>query len=333
MDLANTWRRARERGTAWRGWASWLLVVLLLPGLLRLPWPAIGHVLRGLTLDAWLGLAALNALFLGVSTWRWRVLLHAAHSTRAGVAWTRLLVYRLAGFAVSYFTPGTQFGGEPLQVYALHRREGVPLAAAWASVGLDRLLDLTANTGFVLFALAGMRVWLSRGPLPEMRLWLLLALVGVVVAGWAGLCGVRWSPRAAGWRGTLAQAAHLCRARPRAMLAAAGLSLAGWGVLLAEYHWMLRALGLRPTWSQTVTMMLAARLAFLVPVPAGVGALEMGQVWAAAWVGWPRAYGAALSLLIRARDGIIGGLGLFFSRRLWSSSARPRAQSHSGGVS
>ncbi len=306
-------RMWERRGRGWR-WVGWLLVLALLPGLARLPWADIGAVLRGLSARALVGLVGLNALFLLVSTWRWQVLLRAAHPGRTAVPWPRLLMYRLAGFAVSYFTPGTQFGGEPLQVYALHRRERVPAAAAWASVGLDRLLDLTANTGFVLLALAWLAPWRAGA---TVRAWPLVLLLAAVFGGWGGLCAVPWPPTAAGWRGTLAQAAALCRTQPRALLAAAGLSVLAWAVLLAEYHWMLRALGLQPTGVQTVTMMLAARLAFLVPVPAGAGALEVGQVWAAQWVGWPAAYGAALSLLIRARDGVIGGLGLLFSRRLW----------------
>jgi len=116
----------------------------------------------------------------------------------------------------------------------------------------------------------------------------------------------------------VAQAAHLCRRRPAALAAAAGLSALAWGVLVAEYRWMLWALGLQPSWTQTLTMMVAARLAFWTPLPAGVGALEVGQVWAARLLGWPGAAGLALSVLIRARDAFIGGLGLLFTRGLWA---------------
>ncbi len=310
---SHAWKARARRGL------GWLLVALLLPGLARLPWRAVAAVLRELSWRAGAGLVLLNALFLALSAWRWQVLLRALHPGR--VPLRQMLVYRLAGFAISYFTPGTQFGGEPLQVYALHRRERVPGAAAWASVGLDRLLDLTANTSFVLLALAWLSPWRAGATVRAAPLALLLA---AVLAGWAALC-VRPPAAAAtrGWRAAWAQAADLCRRRPRALLLAAAASLLAWGVLLAEYRWMLHMLGLRPTWTQTVTMMLAARLAFLVPVPAGAGALEVGQAWAAAWVGWPLEYGAALSLLIRARDGIIGGLGLVFARRIWASAGTP----------
>jgi len=67
--------------------------------------------------------------------------------------------YRLASFAVSYFTPGPHFDGEPLQVLALRQRHHIPATTGTASVGLDKLLELIANFSFLVFgivvALAG----------------------------------------------------------------------------------------------------------------------------------------------------------------------------------
>ncbi len=312
LRIANVLRKPHLRRWARRwGWLGVLAVML--PGLGRLPWAEMGAVLRRLSPWAWGGLVVLNAAFVFVSVARWRVLLRALTPRRP--AWGRLLRYRLAGFAVSYFTPGTQVGGEPLQVWALQAQDDVPLAAAAVSVALDRLLDFSANLlffGLAAWALAHQRVHLAARGEP----WLVLAL-GVGLA-WAGLCVQPWSPTQGGWRGMVAQAAHLCRRRPAALAAAAGLSALAWGLLVAEYRWMLWSLGLQPTWTQTLTMMVAARLAFWTPLPAGVGALEVGQVWAARFLGWPPAAGLALSLLIRARDAFIGGLGLLFTRGLWS---------------
>jgi uncharacterized membrane protein YbhN (UPF0104 family) len=55
----------------------------------------------------------------------------------------------------------------------------------------------------------------------------------------------------------------------------------------------------------------AVRIAFLLPMPAGLGMLEAGQVLAMGLIGVNPALGVSLSLLIRIRDVIFGGLGLW----------------------
>jgi uncharacterized membrane protein YbhN (UPF0104 family) len=47
-----------------------------------------------------------------------------------------------------------------------------------------------------------------------------------------------------------------------------------------------------------------------LPVPAGLGALEASQVFALQALGYDAALGLSLSLLIRLRDLLFGGLGL-----------------------
>jgi uncharacterized membrane protein YbhN (UPF0104 family) len=64
------------------------------------------------------------------------------------------------------------------------------------------------------------------------------------------------------------------------------------------------------------------RLAFLVPLPGGLGALEASQTFALAALGFQPALGIALSLLIRARDIILGAAGLALAAVL----ARRRTQ-------
>ncbi len=309
-------QRWRVSPQVWR-WGKVAFLAVLVWAAARLPWAAMLAALARVSWPMLLVLAALNAGFLALSVARWAVLLRAAGAPR--VPWRLLWQYRLAGFAVSYFTPGTQFGGEPLQVAALHHRAGVPAAAAWAAVGLDRLLDLSTNVAFLALALT----WVVLGGVHHQG-WDLhtavaavLAPLAVVAAGWLGLCVKAWPVQGSGWRAALGRAARLCRGNPRALLAGLGLSLAAWAVLLVEYHMMLRALGLRSTAAQTVGMMLAARLAFLTPLPGAAGALEAAQALAATWMGWPATYGLALGLLIRARDGLIGGLGLWFAHRVW----------------
>lgn len=133
-----------------------LLLWLALP--LALAWAmrgvSVAQVLEGLrelTLAELVVLIAVNLLMVSAFSGRWWVLLRARGLR---LPYLRLTGYRLAAFSISYFTPGTHFGGEPLQVHLLQRRHHVPLPQATASVVLDKAIELVANFGFLAIGLA-----------------------------------------------------------------------------------------------------------------------------------------------------------------------------------
>jgi uncharacterized membrane protein YbhN (UPF0104 family) len=86
----------------------------------------------------------------------------------------------------------------------------------------------------------------------------------------------------------------------------------------AEYWLSVRFLGPALNLSQAVSALTFARLAFLPPLPAGIGALEASQAMAMQALGFGAALGISLSLLIRARDVSLGLLGLWWGARLGS---------------
>ncbi len=64
------------------------------------------------------------------------------------------------------------------------------------------------------------------------------------------------------------------------MLQATLVSLSVWLGMVFEYWLMTYFLGLRLSLMQAVSALTAARLAFLTPLPGGLGALEASQVLA-----------------------------------------------------
>jgi hypothetical protein len=78
---------------------------------------------------------------------------------------------------------------------------------------------------------------------------------------------------------------------------------------------MLTSLQIHLTAWQALTALTISWLAFLVPVPAGLGALEAGQIFALGGMGYSPATALSLTLLMRARDILNGGLGLLISGR------------------
>jgi uncharacterized protein (TIRG00374 family) len=69
---------------------------------------------------------------------RWQYLLSPLGPTRFSVAWRTTVI----GFAASFVVPAR--AGEVLRPYLLARREGLPVTAAFATIIVERMLDLVA---------------------------------------------------------------------------------------------------------------------------------------------------------------------------------------------
>jgi uncharacterized protein (TIRG00374 family) len=283
---------------------------------------------RGIGLEAIVVLIGLNTVIFALFSLRWWLILRAQGYRRSFLALTS---YRLAGFGVTYFTPGPQFGGEPLQVYLLNQREGMKTSTAAASVTVDKLLELLANFTFLL---VGITVILFAGTLKgatRIELILLPALLLIVPAAYLvalklgfhpvssilRVLGDRFlkSPRIDRFFQTLKetenQVSVFCQKNTLVLLTAAFLSVGIWVLMILEFSLMLRFLGVGLNLTQVLIALTAARIAFLLPLPAGLGTLEAGQVMAMGLIGVNPVFGVSLSLLIRARDVILGSIGLW----------------------
>jgi uncharacterized membrane protein YbhN (UPF0104 family) len=282
------------------------------------------HQLRAWQIAA---LIALNTLLYVFVTLRWWIIVQAGARR---VPYFPLLAVRVAVFGISYFTLGPQVGGEPLQVLALQRRYGLTYTRATASVLMDKLLEFLVN--FLLLAL-GLTAVLRAGILPENGGQATGSLIGLVLLMLVPPVHIllmvrRIYPltrllhalpipqtarpvrflRAAEWL-----AASFCRRHPRALFAALGVSLLAGAGMLADYALMAAFLGIRLPFWQTVAGWTAGWLSFLTPLPGGLGALEASQVFALGKFGIPAAAAISLTLLMRGRDILIGGLGLLIA--------------------
>ncbi len=129
----------------------WLILpLLLLQGARRFVPAGLPGLSSVLSLPEAAVLLAVAGISFPVLSLRWSFLL-----SRRGrpVPLPVLGVYRAAGFAVSYLTPGPQVGGEPLQIALLSKRRGVPYRESTAVLLLDRTFELTGT--FLFFAIAG----------------------------------------------------------------------------------------------------------------------------------------------------------------------------------
>lgn len=280
-------------------------------------------------------LVAVNVAVLATFSARWWLLL-AAQGYR--INYLLLMAYRLATFAVSYFTPGPHFGGEPLQVYLVTARHKVPVAASVAAVVVDKVLEMTANFTFlmlgVLFVVRAQALpGVSEAQLLATSILLLALPLSLLVALMLGRRPVStllaWAERPWRWlrlgragaplaatrfagavHQSETQSIELCRNHPVTLLLAVAASMLSWAAIVGEFWLMTAVLGLDLTLPKAVAALLAARVAILLPLPAALGALEASQALAMQWLGKSPAAGVSLSVLIRARDVLLGVIGL-----------------------
>jgi glycosyltransferase 2 family protein len=318
----------------------WLLAVPLGYIAIRvLPWREIIQILRTLTAPELIAILALNGLILLLFGARWWLILRASGHT---IPYVKLSAYRMAGFAISYFTPGTQFGGEPLQAYLVQSRHKVPTGTSVAAVTLDKLLELIAN--FTFLAL-GVLLIVGYGLIPGLTNPGLAAWIGVLLLVALSYPLVLFSGRLPltalvqrvpdrVWfhpllkklsvlaAPTERQILVLFRKRPLLFLWALLISTLVWGLMLFEYWLMCYFLGAKLTALQAVAGLTATRVAFLTPLPGGVGLLEAGQALAMKAFGFPGALGISLSLLMRVRDLGVGLFGLWAGGLVGSGGAQ-----------
>ncbi|RCK71868.1 MAG: hypothetical protein ANABAC_2691 [Anaerolineae bacterium] len=319
----------------WTGFLLTLLLLLLAGGLLvwtfaRVHWSEVWLALRSLHLwqiSIWM---LVNLLILILLNLRWWFLLRLQG---VKVPFFSIFIYRLAGFGLSYLTPGPQFGGEGWLVLLLRRRHGVSFMEGSISVAIDKLIELLANFSFLAF---GLLVSLQVGvPNTILSTVLTLPLIGLLSAPFLlfgllakGILPASWLAKR--WQqpprlllkllqvlsDAEQRSASLIRQKLWLLIAVYLYSLGIWLVLLGEFWLMLHFLGIDVGFRQTVFTLTAARLAFLTPLPGGLGALEAAQVAAVQGLGFSAALGLSLSLLQRGRDLLLASLGIAFGSLL-----------------
>ncbi len=288
-------------------------------------------------------LILLNGAVILLVTARWWFILW-------GMGWRlplgMLIGHRLAAFGVSYFTPGPHFGGEPVQVLLVEKVHGVPRRTAVSAVAIDKTLELITNFAFVVLGVMLLLRWGLFGQtggrsivlfFVVLLLFPLLYLLGI----WRGkrplsnllhLLKPIWQFRAA-WAEVYermvnaladseAQATEFCHEAPRFFVLALFVSVLGWLFLLTEFVFMLTFLGADLSLLEGMLVLTAVRIAYLLPLPGGIGSVEAAMILMLNLLGQNPAIALSASVLIRGRDVLLGVLGLWWGTRFLPNPLR-----------
>lgn len=219
---------------------------------------------------------------------RWQALLEPIGPSTFRTAFRTTVI----GFAVSFLVPRA---GEVVRPYLLARREGLPASATFATIIVERLLDLV--TVLLLFAVCLPLVEIDVGA--DVRASGVVAGVSAVaalavlfvsaghperLAGWTERFG-RWLPgrlgtALAGFVRTFAGGLAVMR-RPGRLAVAAAWSVPLWLSLALGIWFTSLAFDLTFSYPGTFLVMLVLVVGVAVPTPGGsVGAFHVAYLWA-----------------------------------------------------
>lgn len=240
-----------------------------------------------------------------------------------------LVTGRLAGDAVGTLIPSGKLAGEPVRV-ALVRAAGASGSEAAAGVALDRVLELIGN---ILCALAYVAIFAftralgakhdRSGMLVAAMLVGLAALILPLLMLWRGKRpfaflygprGRRILSRVSPWLDGLQRSEdrlvdlfqHHPWIAPLGIVASLGIE----AVIVVEYHFLLKAFGLDVDLPTLLLVLLGSGLARTAPSPAGLGALEAGQVTILGLASGAPETGFVVGMVLRLHETILIAAGL-----------------------
>jgi uncharacterized protein (TIRG00374 family) len=303
-----------------------LLAGLLYFALRNAPLTEIWETLKKLQIWQVLTLLGINTSIYILIALRWWLIVRTENKS---ISYFPMLAIRLAVFGISYFTLGPQVGGEPLQVLYLQRKYGMTYTRATSTVIMDKLLEFLAN--FFLLAvgltailqsgilslngsssflsLSGLVILLSWPPIHIIFMYKGKYPVSALLRKFSNNKFVRFVAASERMAGTF------CRRHLSSLVSAILVSVFAALGMVGEFFCIIVFFGIRLSFWQTIAAWTAGWLAFLVPLPGGLGALEASQVFALGTFGISAASAIGVTLLIRARDLLIGGLGLLIASR------------------
>ena len=317
QGLGISWLEIKTLRIAWivaLGLAAWILS--------QLPLEAALQSVAGLGLEQWLLWIGVNLLVIALLVARWLVLTRAMG---LAVSFAQLLRVRQAGQLISFVTPGPQFGGEPLQVYWLWKRYKLPGHSALLSVGMDRFFELWINFAVLQMAVFALALTVSTDLVDWSAIGLILSLLVLLLAfvvffiirkpeqvrkgierltrPWKnhprlGRLHTHWSRMHESLQAVI-------EAKRPALVQALILSLLGWVAMISEFWLLLWLVDLDFDLSSFVFLLAVTRLAFLLPLPGGIGSVEAGIFWAFSVLALPLPVATGLIVLMRLRDFVV----------------------------
>lgn len=250
-------------------------------------------------------------------SFRWMMILRA-HKHR--VPLMHLLKYRIAGYGIGVLTPTAKVGGEPARMMLL-KRDGVGMKEAISSVLTDKIVEISTN--FTFFMVGLILIILHLGITRNLKIFIFISLVVL------GMLIFLFYYQMLRGRFFFAKAYRVLRLHTVKRLAGVEfkvkeferimisyhsehrknfygvvfISFLGWFFTFGELYFGYKVIGVpHVSLVQLFITITAIGVAFLIPIPMAVGALEAIQISSFALMGFTSAQAIALSFMVRSLD-------------------------------
>lgn len=292
------------------------------------------QVLKEFSLLKFLILVALSFINFYIYSLRWELIVKALFKDKK-VPSSAFFWDRMAGYAISYVTPVAQLGGEPLRIMLIEE-EGVPQKIGASSTIIDKALEIST---LIIFISCGILVALLDARV-DLSIKIFMAFFAVVM-----LFLVFWfyytSMRNIGFFSSIFKFLHLKKIsrlqpletkldgfekemnlfykhHPKVLWQLLILSIFTILFILAEHFLIAWFMGVRLTFTQAFLASTIPYIAYLMPIPGGLGLLEGGHATIFLLLG-VSINAFAFVFIIRLRDFIFVALGLI---RGWHKGLR-----------
>ncbi|MBD3203096.1 flippase-like domain-containing protein [Candidatus Woesearchaeota archaeon] len=257
---------------------------------------------------------------------RWKLILKAQNIF---VPFHKLLMYHEIGYATGYLSPQAHIGGEPVKALCL-KKHSISFKKGISSILIDKSMSVTTDAffAFIGFILLFINFSLSS---QQKLIFLLVVLI-------PGLLILSFYYRIITQKPTLSKLFKFFRFNKinwlkkfekevvtvekhvfdffkyskTTFLKAIIINIILWILMFMEYRTVLSMFGYSASLTEIFLVLALVAVSYSMPVPMALGVLEAGQVSVLGALGLNRAIGLAISILIRTKDLIRTGLGLFF---------------------
>jgi uncharacterized protein (TIRG00374 family) len=293
-------------------------------------WTDIWAMLSQMTIGKFLVFLALTQVSYALFNLRWQIILktHGHH-----IPFAKLWLYRATGYGISYITP-TQVGGEPVRIYLLNENHGIRLREATASVLFDKLLEMSS---FLVFVGSGIIVASFTNLVPDSSLYSVSLLIGGLVL--VGIYIFKKLLDGEGFLTTLFRTLRLEKIprlqkfeekihnteklimdflshtehRKTTLPLLAFISLLAWSFTIAEYYMLSQFLGIGLTGFQSFLVATIPLMAYLLPVPGGLGMLEGAQAGMFGLLGYASSAAFAVVVMVRVKEIFFSSIGFGYA--------------------
>lgn len=311
--------------------AALVTAVILGLGILYLLLQKIGlrEVIRNFKdfpLIGFISVFSITTLSILITCEKWRLILGAYGYN---IRFSKLLIFKLAGWAVSYLTPSLFIGGESVRAYMIKKEEKVPWSWALSSIIADKALEGTIGSFVILLGVVflffrkllsgGLRIFLL--VLVVFFLYILLRLFKNSKRGFASsLLHLfrldklklfrKWQKGIDNFDQGLSS---LFKSHKRIFFSGLFLSCLSCALTLLRYKTIIYFLDLEVSLYQIIIIYALTILVVVIPfIPGAFGTYESIQAFSFAILGLGSQVGVACIFIMRIIDLIMVGLGLIF---------------------